>query len=154
MTHDSLASLASLSAVDARRLIEERSISPVELLEACIARAEAINPAVNALAATSFERARAEARRAEAEVMRGGRLGLLHGLPVGVKDLEETAGVLTTYGSTMYRSNVPDEDNAMVARIRAAGAIVMAKTNTPEMGAGANTRNDVWGATETRLRRC
>jgi amidase len=130
MTHDSLVSL-----------------SAVELLDACIARIEAINPAVNAMAATCFERARDEARRAEAAVMRGEPLGLLHGLPVGVKDLEETAGVLTTYGSTRFRANVPDEDNAMVARIRAAGAIVTAKTNTPEMGAGANTRNDVWGAT-------
>ncbi len=144
MTHDDL---VSLSAVDARRLIGDRSISPVELLAACIARIDAINPAVNAMAATCFERARDEARRAEAAVMRGEPLGLLHGLPLGVKDLEETAGVLTTYGSSMYRANVPDEDNAMVARVRAAGAIVTAKTNTPEMGAGANTRNDVWGAT-------
>ncbi|MGF6639621.1 amidase [Paraburkholderia sp. 35.1] len=144
MTHDSL---VSLSAVDARRLIGDRSISPVELLDACIARIEAINPAVNAMAATCFERARDEARRAEAAVMRGEPLGSLHGVPIGVKDLEETAGVLTTYGSKLFRANVPDEDNGMVARIRAAGAIVTTKTNTPEMGAGANTRNDVWGAT-------
>ncbi|HEY1609407.1 MAG TPA: amidase family protein, partial [Paraburkholderia sp.] len=144
MTPDSL---VSLSAVDARRLIGDRSVSPVELLEACIARIEAINPAVNAMAATCFDRARDEARRAEAAVLRGESLGLLHGLPIGVKDLEETAGVLTTYGSKQFRAHIPDEDNAMVARIRAAGAIVTAKTNTPEMGAGANTRNDVWGAT-------
>ncbi|VXC95759.1 Asp-tRNAAsn/Glu-tRNAGln amidotransferase A subunit [Burkholderia sp. 8Y] len=144
MTHDSL---VTLSAVDARRLIGDRSVSPVELLDACIARIEAINPAVNAMAATCFDRAYDEARRAEAAVMHGESLGLLHGLPIGVKDLEETAGVLTTYGSTLFRANIPDEDNAMVARIRAAGAIVTAKTNTPDMGAGANTRNDVWGAT-------
>ena len=140
-------SLVSLSAVDARRLIGTRELSPVELLEACIARIEAINPAVNAMAATCFARAAEEARRAEAAVMRGDPLGLLHGLPLGVKDLEETAGVLTTFGSTLYRANVPSRDNAMVARIRAAGGILTAKTNTPEMGAGANTRNEVWGAT-------
>ncbi|MDR5741352.1 amidase family protein [Caballeronia sp. LZ016] len=144
MTQDSL---VSLSAVDARALIGNRTVSPVELLDACIARIEAVNPAVNALAARCFERARVEAHRAEAAVMHGEPLGLLHGLPIGIKDLEETAGVLTTYGSPLYRTHIPEHDNAMVARIRAAGAIVTAKTNTPEMGAGANTRNVVWGAT-------
>lgn len=140
-------SLTSLSAVAARRLIGSRRLSPVELLDACIAQIEAFNPAVNAIAATCFERARAEARLAEQAVMRGDALGLLHGLPLGVKDLEETAGVLTTYGSPIYRAHVPQHDNVMVARLRAAGAILTAKTNTPEMGAGANTRNAVWGAT-------
>jgi amidase len=139
--------LNTLSAVDARRLIASRQLSPVELLEACIAQMQAINPSVNAVAATRFAQARSEARAAEQAVMRGEELGLLHGLPLGVKDLEETAGLLTTYGSPIFRNNVPSHDNAMVARLRAAGAIVTAKTNTPEMGAGANTRNAVWGAT-------
>jgi Asp-tRNA(Asn)/Glu-tRNA(Gln) amidotransferase A subunit family amidase len=140
-------SLVSLSAVTARELIGRRELSPVELLDACIAQIEAINPAVNAVAATCFERAREEARRAESAVARGEPLGPLHGLPLGVKDLEETAGLLTTYGSPLFRAHVPARDNAFVARLRAAGAIVTAKTNTPEMGAGANTRNVVWGAT-------
>ena len=140
-------SLVSLSADAARRLIGSRQVSPVELLEACIARIEALNPAVNAIAATCFERARTEAKRAEVAVLRGEPLGLLHGLPLGVKDLEETAGLLTTYGSPLFRSNVPQRDSVLVARLRAAGAIVTAKTNVPEMGAGANTRNVVWGAT-------
>jgi Asp-tRNA(Asn)/Glu-tRNA(Gln) amidotransferase A subunit family amidase len=139
--------LVSLSAVEARRMIGARELSPVELLDACIARIEAINPAVNALAATCFERARAEAREAERAVQSGATLGALHGLPIGIKDLEETGGLLTTYGSPAFRGHVPAQDNAMVARLRAAGAIVVAKTNTPEMGAGANTRNAVWGAT-------
>ncbi|WP_241291057.1 amidase [Burkholderia stabilis] len=142
-----LHSLNSLSAVDARRLIAGRQISPVELLDACIAQMERVNPHVNALAATRFDLARSEARAAEQAVMRGETLGLLHGLPLGVKDLEETAGMLTTYGSPHFRNNVPSHDNALVARLRAAGAILTAKTNTPEMGAGANTRNAVWGAT-------
>ncbi|WP_459655588.1 amidase family protein, partial [Achromobacter xylosoxidans] len=74
-------------------------------------------------------------------------LGLLHGLPLGVKDLEPTAGLLTTYGSPIYRDHVPADDVTLVARLRRAGAIVAAKTNVPEMGAGANSRNTVWGAT-------
>jgi Asp-tRNA(Asn)/Glu-tRNA(Gln) amidotransferase A subunit family amidase len=149
------ASLADLSAVEARRLIGERELSPVELLDACLARIAEIEPAVNALAATAFERARTEARRAEQVLVNGEAAGLLHGLPIGVKDLEETAGLLTTYGSPLYRDYVPASDNLFVARLRAAGAIVAAKTNVPEMGAGANTRNVVWGATgnpfDTRL---
>ena len=79
--------------------------------------------------------------------MRGDALGPLHGLPLGVKDLQDTAGLLTTHGNVGLRGNVPAADNALVARLRRAGAIVTAKTNVPDMGAGANTRNPVWGAT-------
>lgn len=139
--------LPSLSAVELRRLIGARQISPVELLEACIARIERYNPLINAITATCYERAREEARAAEQAVMRGDTLGLLHGLPLGVKDLEATAGLLTTYGSPLYRGNVPAQDNTLVARLRQAGAVVVGKTNIPEMGAGANSRNAVWGAT-------
>jgi Asp-tRNA(Asn)/Glu-tRNA(Gln) amidotransferase A subunit family amidase len=136
-----------MSAVQLRRLIGARKLSPVDLMEACIARIEAFNPAINAIAATDFERARTAAREAEAQVMRGDPLPALHGLPLGVKDLQDTAGLLTTYGNVGLRDNVPRRDAAVVARLRAAGAIVTAKTNTPDMGAGANTRNAVWGAT-------
>jgi amidase len=139
--------LPELSAVELRRLIGSREISPVELMDACIARIETFDPAVNAIAARDFERAREAARRAEAQVMRGEPLGPLHGLPLGVKDLQDTAGLLTTYGNIGMRGNVPAADNLLVARLRAAGAIVTAKTNVPDMGAGANTRNPVWGAT-------
>lgn len=139
--------LLALSAVELRRQIGIRRISPVELLEACIARIGALNPGINAVTATCYERARAEAKAAEAAVMRGDRLGLLHGLPTGIKDLEDTEGLLSTYGSPLYRDHVPAKDGAMVARVRAQGAIVVAKTNTPEFGAGANSRNPVWGAT-------
>lgn len=140
-------SLVSLSAVSLRRMIGARQLSPVELLQACIARIEAVNPYINAVTATAFEQARQQARAAEQAVMAGEPLGLLHGLPLGVKDLEPTAGLLTTYGSQIYRDYVPAEDVALVARLRRAGAIVTAKTNVPEMGAGANSRNTVWGAT-------
>ena len=139
--------LLSLSAVELRRRIGSKEISPVELLEACIARIERINPAVNAVTAVCYDRAREEAKAAEAAVIKGEALGLLHGLPTGIKDLDETGGLLTTYGSPLYRTFVPEKDNAMVARVRAAGAIVVGKTNVPEFGAGANSRNLVWGAT-------
>lgn len=139
--------LVEQSAVELRRRIGTKAISPVELLEACIDRIAAVNPAVNAVTATCYERARQEARAAEAAVLRGDALGLLHGLPTGIKDLEDTAGLLTTYGSPNFRSHMPAQDGAVVSLLRQAGAIVVAKTNVPEMGAGANTRNGVWGAT-------
>jgi Asp-tRNA(Asn)/Glu-tRNA(Gln) amidotransferase A subunit family amidase len=142
-----MASLTELSAVALRRAIGRKEISPVEVLEACIERIEAIDPAVNAIAAKNYTRARAEAKAAEAAVLRGEALGPLHGLPIGVKDLQDTEGLLTTHGSPLYRDHVPKADSAQVALVRRAGAIVTAKTNVPEFGAGANSRNPVWGAT-------
>jgi amidase len=139
--------LLALSSVELRGRIGSKEISPVELLEAAIGRIEMLNPAVNAIAATDFEGARRCAARAEADARKGERLGPLHGLPTGIKDLHETAGLLTTYGSPLYRGFVPEKDAAMVALVRRAGAIIVAKTNVPEFGAGANTRNVVWGAT-------
>jgi amidase len=139
--------LLELTSVEMRRRIGTKEISPVELLEASIARIEALNPAVNAIAATDFATARKLAVSAEASARKGEPLGLLHGLPTGVKDLHETAGLLTTYGSPLYRGFVPQNDAAMVALVRKAGAIILCKTNVPEFGAGANTRNLVWGAT-------
>ncbi|WP_066267937.1 amidase [Hydrogenophaga palleronii] len=143
----SSSALLENSAVELRRLIGARQLSPVELLDASIARIEAVNPFVNAVTATCFERARDEARAAEQAVMRGDALGLLHGLPMGVKDLEPTAGLLSTSGSPPFRNHVPSRDIELVARLRNAGGIVVGKTNVPEMGAGANSRNPVWGAT-------
>lgn len=139
--------LTATSAVELRRLIGARQLSPVELLDACIARIERLNPFVNAITATCFERARDEARAAERAVMRGEPLGLLHGLPLGVKDLEPTQGLLSTMGTPSLRNHVPSADIELVGRLRRAGAIVVGKTNVPEMGAGANSRNPVWGAT-------
>jgi amidase len=139
--------LLSLSSVELRRRIGTKEISPVELTEASIARIEALNPAVNAIAATDFQAAREQARKAEAAARNGEALGPLHGLPTGIKDLHDTAGLLTTYGSPLHRDNVPKHDYAMVANVRRAGAIIVAKTNVPEFGAGANSRNPVWGAT-------
>lgn len=139
--------LCDLTALEARRRIGSKEISPVELMESCIARIETVNGAVNAVVAWDFERARIEAKSAEHDVMSGVDIGPLHGLPVGIKDLEITAGLKTTWGSLLYKDNVPDADQRSVAEIRYAGGIVFAKTNTPEFGAGANTTNRVYGAT-------
>jgi len=139
--------LCDLGAVELRRKIGAKEISPVELLESCIARTEAVDPAVNAMVTRDFERARKTAQAAERAVMAGAALGALHGLPVGVKDLNATEGLRTTQGSLLYKDHVPAADERMVAALRAAGGIVFGKTNTPEFGAGANTKNRVFGAT-------
>ena len=136
-----------LTAVEARRLIGRKALSPLELTDSCIARIEAVDGNVNAMVTRCFDRARSEAKAAEHAVARGDDLGLLHGLPMGVKDLNVTEGVLTTYGSPIHVENVPLEDERIIAVLRKAGAIVIGKTNTPEFGAGANTKNAVFGAT-------
>lgn len=136
-----------LPAVTARRLIGEKKLSPVELLDSCLARIGAVNHAVNAMTAMDEERARAAAKQAEQAVMQDAALGALHGLPLGIKDLDETEGLRTTFGSPIFKDHVPARDSSMVADLRAAGGIVLGKTNTPEFGAGANTRNAVYGAT-------
>jgi amidase len=136
-----------LSAVEARELIGTKQLAPTELLQSCIARIEAVDHAVNAMVARDFERARVAARAADAAVMRGDALPALHGLPIGIKDLSVTGGLRTTFGSPLFRNNVPAGDEKIVAALRRAGAIVVGKTNTPEFGAGANTRNAVYGAT-------
>ncbi|MEQ8654168.1 MAG: amidase family protein [Kiloniellales bacterium] len=140
------ASLCDRSAVELRRMIGDKEISPRELLASCRERAAAVNPSVNALVAED-PRAEGAAEAAEAAVLRGDTLGPLHGLPLGIKDLTETEGLTTSFGSQLFKDNVPAADDPLVARLRQAGGIVAAKTNTPEFGAGANTRNDVYGAT-------
>jgi amidase len=138
---------ADLTARQARQLISRRKLSPVELAQACIARAQALNPAVNALVAYDFGRVLEEARTAETKVAAGQPLGVLHGLPLGVKDMNDIAGLPTTYGSEIFRDNIPAKDDAMVAACRAAGAVMLGKTNNPEWSAGANTRNAIYGVT-------
>ncbi|MEZ5855119.1 MAG: amidase family protein [Hyphomicrobiaceae bacterium] len=140
-------SIVALSATDLARRIRAKELSPVEVVEAFIGRIEALNPAINAITATCFARARSEAAAAETAIRNGDDLGPLHGLPFGVKDLQKTKDVLTTFGSPLFRDFVPDADSVQVARVRRAGGIMVGKTNTPEFGAGANTRNPVWGAT-------
>jgi Asp-tRNA(Asn)/Glu-tRNA(Gln) amidotransferase A subunit family amidase len=116
-------------------------------LASCIERIETVDHAVNAIPARDFDRARLAAKKADEAVTRGDDLPALHGLPIGIKDLEETEGLVTTHGSVIYKNFVPTSDECIVAAVRRAGAIVIGKTNTPEFGAGANTRNAVYGVT-------
>ncbi|MGO1117965.1 amidase [Rhodovibrionaceae bacterium A322] len=142
-----MASLCDQTAVDLRAAIGKGEVSPVELLDACLERIDQVNPTLNAVVSLDEPAARKAAEEAEAAVRRGDELGALHGLPVGVKDLNETKGFLTTYGSPLHADFVPDFDCRPVANMRAAGGIITAKTNTPEFGAGANTNNAVFGFT-------
>ncbi len=140
-------SLCELSAVTLRRLMLAREISPVELLAACHARIDAVNPVLNAVVAEDRDAAQAAAVEAEAAILSGETGAPLLGLPVGIKDLNATAGLRTTFGSPAFRDHVPAQDDPFVARVRAAGGVVAGKTNTPEFGAGANTTNAVYGVT-------
>ena len=141
------ASLTRKSARELAHLIRIRAISPVEVLQSHLDAIERLNPKINAICTLAIDTAMDTAREAEAAVMRGAELGVLHGLPVGIKDVTPTAGIRTTYGSLLFANHVPEEDAAVVARLRQAGAIILAKTNTPEFAAGANTVNKVFGAT-------
>ncbi len=116
-------------------------MSPVELAEACIARVETLDHAVNALIARDFDRMMNSARDAETAVMAGDAPGPLHGLPFAVKDMIDVAGLPTTFGSQAFAGNIATGDDAIVAAMRAAGGLAMGKTNTPEERAGSNTRN-------------
>lgn len=128
-------------------MIGSGELSPVELTLSCLGRIETLNPTLNAMVTLAEDRALEEAALAAKAVVHGESLGLLHGLPIAIKDLQATEGVVTTYGSAFYRDHVPDEDAGIVARIRSAGGIVIGKTNIPEMSIGANTINRLFGAT-------
>src|ERR1700730_1845854 len=128
--------LCDLSATELSRLLAGGKLSPVELLDACLCRIAAVNPAVNAVVTLAEDEARSAARAAEAAIMRGESLGPLHGLPVLIKDTQDTAGLRTTYGSPLFANHVPAADAGSVGRLRAAGAIIFGKTNTAELAAG------------------
>ena len=120
-----------LTALEARRLIGAKKLSASELLESCVARIAAVNPAVNAMTAMDVEASRVTAKAADEATMRGDQLPLLHGLPLGIKDLEETKGLRTTWGSPLFADHIPTRDEAMVRRLREAGGNVLGKTNVP-----------------------
>jgi amidase len=139
--------LCNLTAVELASRIRRKDVSAREVLAAHLARIERVNPKVNAIVTLVAERATADAAAADERQARGAALGPLHGLPVAHKDLVPTKGIRTTFGSPAFRDNIPDHDALIVTRIRAAGAITIGKTNTPEFGAGSNTFNPVFGAT-------
>ncbi len=147
--------LCATPAVDLARMIRSRELSATELLDAVLARIEAVNPSVNAIVTLAAEQARATAADLDARAARGSFAGPLHGLPIAIKDLAETAGIRTTYGSPIFASHIPTFDAPHVALLKAAGAVVIGKTNTPEFGAGSQTFNPVFGPTrnpyDTRL---
>jgi len=140
--------ICDLSAVELAARLARKDLSAREVVDAHLTRIARVNPKVNAIVTLVAERAMAEAAKADEAIVRGGPSGPLHGLPVAHKDLVDTAGIRTTYGSPFYRDNVPVRDAAIVTRIRAAGAITLGKTNTPEFGAGSQTFNTVFGATK------
>jgi amidase len=142
-----MSDIVDLSAVELRRLIGAKALSPVELLDACLARTEALNGTLNAVVTIDEAGARKTAKAAEAAVMAGDVLGPLHGLPVGLKDNYTTGGIRTTWGSKALADNIPEADEESVANIRAAGGTIFGKTNLPELSAGGNTSNPLFGAT-------
>jgi len=135
-------------ATELQRLYRRGALSPLEVMQAVLARVDAVNPTLNAIVTLARESALAEARKATAALKRKNvRLGPLHGVPVTIKDLTHTKGIRTTWGSKVFEDHVPTEDSLIVERLKGAGAIVLGKTNTPEFGAGGNTFNAVFGAT-------
>ena len=137
------------TAVEVVGLLKKKEVSPLELIDVAEKRIAAVEPAVNALPTLCLDRARDHARalmagqRREAE----GEAGWLAGLPVSIKDLTDVAGVRTTYGSPIFADHVPQKSNPLVERIERKGGVVVAKSNTPEFGAGGSTFNEVFGRT-------
>ena len=139
--------LTGLSAVDLAALLRHKEVSAREVLEAHLRQVDRMNPTVNAIVTLDAEQAMRRAEHADREIAHGRLLGPLHGLPIAHKDLLDTAGMRTTYGSPIFRDHVPERDARIVARLRRGGAIAFGKTNTPEFGAGSQTFNPIFGAT-------
>jgi amidase len=142
-----MSDLCFLTAVELARRIRAREVSVSEVVRAHLAQIERVNPKVNAIVTLTGERALDEAKAKDAALARGDAAGPLFGLPVAHKDLVPTKGIRTTFGSPIYRDHVPVVDGLIVERLRAAGAVTLGKTNTPEFGAGSQTFNEVFGRT-------
>lgn len=140
--------LCSLTATELVRRMRRKDVSAVEVLDAHLRQIERVNPKVNAIVTLVADRAREQSKKADNSAARGEFLGPLHGLPIAHKDLVETKGIRTTFGSPIYKDYVPDFNTLMVDRIQNAGAITIGKTNTPEFGAGSQTFNPVFGSTK------
>ncbi|HUY98478.1 MAG TPA: amidase [Verrucomicrobiae bacterium] len=141
------ADLCSTSARELARLLRARRVSAREVVGAHLARIAAVNPSLNAIVTLCADTALARAADLDQQIVRAGPVGALHGLPIAHKDLVDTAGVRTTYGSLLFANHVPTRDHLLVERTRAAGAVMMGKTNTPEFGMGSQTHNRIFGAT-------
>lgn len=134
-------------ATELAALIRRREVSVREVMAAHLQQIERVNPKVNAICTLLPEQAMEHAARADENLAKGATPGPLYGLPIAIKDLVDTKGIRTTYGSPIYKDFVPDEDALVVERLRSAGAIVIGKTNVPEFGAGSHTFNPVFGVT-------
>ena len=144
MIHDDL---AWRSALEVAALVRDKQLSPVELTAALLARIEALDPGLGAFCLVTADTARAAAREAEIAVMKGEPIGLLHGVPLSLKDALYTRGLRTTGGSRLFADLVPEEDNVAVGRLKAGGTIILGKTNTSEFGHKALTDNPLFGVT-------
>ncbi len=141
-----------LPATELAALVRARKLSPVELTEAMLDRIERVNPRLNAFCTVTPDAARQGAKIAEAAVMHGEPLGALHGIPLSIKDLIFTRGIVTTAGSRIFADFVPEEDHVAVERLKAAGAVILGKTNTPEFGHKGQTDNPLFGPTHNPWR--
>ena len=133
--------LAFTSTTELRALIAAGEVSPVEVTEQYLTRIDRLDSRLNSYLTVTADEAIDSARRAEEAVARGDDLGPLHGVPISIKDLELTRGIRTTGGSLAFADRVPDEDSVVVERVRAAGAVILGKTNTPEFGLLGHTQN-------------
>ena len=142
-----MSDLIWLTATELAALIRKGEVSAVEALEARLAQIEALNPQLNAIVTYLPEQALDLARALDEKRARSESLGLLHGLPIAHKDLFETAGIRSTMGSPVFAEYVPESDDLIISRLKAAGCVTLGKTNVPEFGAGSHTFNPVFGAT-------
>ena len=136
-----------LTAREIREKIHNLELSAVEVMDAHLMQIERVNSTVNAIITLHSDLAMDSAKAADAAIAKGEYIGPLHGLPTAVKDLTLTKGMRTTFGSPIFKDNVPNQDAIIVERTKQAGAIIIGKTNTPEFGAGSQTFNTVFGAT-------
>lgn len=139
--------ITDYTAAQLAKMIREKELSPVEVVSAFLKRIEEHNSKWNAFI-TLNEQAMDEAKKAEEAVMKGEIAGKLHGVPIGIKDLTPTKGLLTTYGSPIYKDYIPEDEPFFMKKIRASGAIILGKTNTPEFGHKGVTDNPLFGVTK------
>jgi aspartyl-tRNA(Asn)/glutamyl-tRNA(Gln) amidotransferase subunit A len=130
---------------EASELLHRKEISSLELTNSCLKRIEELNPSLNAFITVMHESALAQARQADEEIRAGNWRGPLHGIPIGLKDLFDTAGVKTTCGSALFAQRVPDEDAEVVRRLKSAGAVLIGKQNMQEFAYGGTSTSSYFG---------
>src|SRR6185369_5657775 len=138
--------MQNITIAEASELARRKKISPVELTNACLARIEELNPTINAFITVMHDSALTEARAAEAEINEGNWRGPLHGIPIGLKDLIDTAGVRTTCGSALFADRVPTADAEVVRRLKHAGSVLLGKQNLQEFAYGGTSVSSYYGA--------